>query len=524
MEKSEAIEDEFNYLLDVETAIEEKLERTAKRQKIVNKFIKSSEDNLSFTNWLDDNGYDSKDIIRGIGYYYGEVSDIIDGNDYEIAISNDGQNIAIDVPLTFSEKLGYYSPKQSLVKRTAQIQLIEDGYGYDKKNDFFYPKSEPAWEFNDDIIGGWRDIDILAMDNEEITDYLDALDVEQDYFSDKLDEVETVLEKLSEKFMGDSDYSNSIGDKFRNWNRKRKEKITLRKEARVQNKDERDVRKDARKQKRASKSDCKASFKSGALDRDEYSLCKRAAKAEKRRQLIEDGGGRFFTRSGRKFNKFNPFSAAARGGFLTILKMNIFGAATRIAPIYIDDPMYNQDYVVAIRQSKSKIDRIWKNLGGNQSKMVWAVKEGYKKTPRMTTQKARIMIQESTGNPVDSNYSNIEPLSDAMIGTLISAGTGVLQLIMGAISKSIKNKKALNPQRAPQSLQNIDFPTQQEIDQMLPEEYKGMRADANGNIYDANGNQIKSDTILGINKTVFYVSISVVALILILILLINKKK
>ena len=402
-EKAKVIEDEMNYLLDVEEALEEKLGRTNKRIRMVEKFVRESDENVSFLNWLDRQGVEDKDLIRGIGYYYNDVREVIDqGKNVEIAISNDGHNVAVDIPMNHSKQLGFHSPSAKIVPRAVQSELVRDGWGYAPKTDVFYPKSNEAYELHSDIIGGWTKDDILAMDNIEIVDYLDALEIEYTWFDDRLEEVEGVILKLGEKLTTDSDFENALGDKWREGQRNRAEKAKMRRDRRDEKKLETKARLQARIEKRATKSDCKAAYKSGELDKDEYNMCKRAANAEKRRKLIEDGGGLFFQRVRNSINRGNPFTAASRGGFLVILKSNIFGMATRLAPMFINDPKFDTNYVQKVKTKKTQLENFWKRVGGNPKKLVWAINEGYNKKPKLSTQKARTIIQTSMADRYSS--------------------------------------------------------------------------------------------------------------------------
>lgn len=206
-----------------------------------------------------------------------------------------------------------------------------------------------------------------------------------------------------------------------------------RSEAQEQRRDEQSQRRTARNIKRDSIEECNDLFKSGDITKEEETNCIKNARFEKRQTVKEEGGGKFFGRVGRGFNKVNPITASGRGGALMLIKQNASGFATRLAPALVPDTEAKQKFTPeAIELAKKgweKVKKSWKNLGGNEFKLRDAILQGYKKKPNKlprSAAKSSIAGYNPYSKQIwDMEYSNALGIDDA----LAIAGLGVSVLI-----------------------------------------------------------------------------------------------
>ncbi len=205
------------------------------------------------------------------------------------------------------------------------------------------------------------------------------------------------------------------------------------------------------------------------------------------------GGGTVIGRSLRGVAKVSPISAASRGGSLILINKNASGIATRLAPALVPESEAKQKFtpeaIELAKKGYSRVEKAWKNLGGNEFKLKEAILKGYKSKPEKLPRKSE------SSNAVGASV-------------LISAGASLIAALLTLINKIGVKKNPYKNGSAPSEfkagLDNGD------VEETVPVESDAPQVDPNtGKWVDPEtGNEVDPNTgkemILGMKPVLFW--------------------
>lgn len=131
---------------------------------------------------------------------------------------------------------------------------------------------------------------------------------------------------------------------------------------------------------------------------------------------------------GRAFTRVNPLTLAGRGGFLFILDKNIFGMATRLAPIFVADPKFTREAIEKGKSQRPKLEKFWLDLGGRVKELEKHIVAGYKKKPPL----GKKVGFDGEYLSFDAGYSNF-----VVTEGMITAGSTVVASVLGLVGKAM---------------------------------------------------------------------------------------
>lgn len=271
---------------------------------------------------------------------------------------------------------------------------------------------------------------------------------------------------------------------------------------------EREERKESRKEFREDKKNCKERLRKGEINQKQYRDCLKAERKEKKTG-VKEAGGTFFVRAWRSTAKVFPITLIGRNGALFMIGENAFGFGTRVAPALLSDEeakkIFKPESIKKSKQSWLKLQKAWKNLGGDVDALKKSILKGYKKKAMKIEKKSNFEGSEYTYSyQIDSDYSNFfEPITT---GTLVTAGVSVVTSLIPLIGNNDKDPfvEGQTPTDYKESLKSGDvdnIPTQGENTPIVDpntgdwiDPNTGKKIDPNTGKYD--------DNILGMNKWV----------------------
>lgn len=205
-------------------------------------------------------------------------------------------------------------------------------------------------------------------------------------------------------------------------------------------------RAEARRDKQSGKKECKERYESGELTKNEFQACKKSERKEKRAK-VKEAGGSFFTRLGRGVAKVFPVTLAGRGGARVLIEGNAFGFATRLAPALLPtseaEKKFKSSSIAKSKVGWAKMEKVWKDIGGNPEKLKKSILKGYNKKPKKVSKKSS--FGGVTHYAFDS-YSNVEGVTWA---TAITTGLATIGTLLGYLNKTGTDKNPFKEGETP---------------------------------------------------------------------------
>jgi hypothetical protein len=198
--------------------------------------------------------------------------------------------------------------------------------------------------------------------------------------------------------------------------------------------------------------------------------------------------------AGRKVIRFNPASAAMRGGALAGIRLNIFGIATRLYPAFLTTEQarakkISVDSIQPAKKAWGKVSNFWIKVGGNTTTLQQAISGAWNKPVFKWTKKAKARV---ANNGVDGDFNNVTGVEEA--ASAITVGLPFLTAIVSLIKETKKNPfQTSNP-----DLENVQLPEQT----VTPEELERFAQQTD-----------EDDKILGIPKVAFWIGVGVITLV-----------
>ena len=405
---------------------EMKLNKLENRIKVLDAFQKLPQgQKMNLSDFLKSKGLKMSDIFTPMGYFC----------PMNMVVSDDYENNTLTYHNGFekNKKAGFPTPNRNIVGNKEHREVTSSFYGMTWNpalNRYFpttpfdsqtYASADGDADLGMDIMGGFSMQDLAKLNNRN-SDGRKLTKQVRDFYVEEYDNVEGEYETIGDAInrlygRNVSQFSSAEGDS---------------------NKDKRQKRKDERKEFRQDKRACKDKKNRGELTNLEYVRCVEKEKEEKKQALDENAG---FGRKGlRVATRFNPITAIGRGGALTLINMNGFGFATRLAPALLPDAeaqkIFKPESIEKAKKGWIKVQRAWKDLGGKTDKLKDAILKGWEKKPEK--------LKEPTEE--EKEFSNIEPVTTT---ALIGAGTTVVTALINAISKAGVDKNPYQDGKTP---------------------------------------------------------------------------
>lgn len=403
-----------------------KLKKLENRIKVLDAFQNLPQgQKMNLSDYLKSKGLRMSDIFTPMGYFC----------PMNMVVSDDYENNVLTYSKGFdsNKEAGFPTPNRNIVGNKEHREVMSSFYGMTWNpalNRYFpttpfdsqtYANADGDADLGMDIMGGFSMQDLAKLNNRN-SDGRKLTKQVRDFYIEEYDNVEGEYETIGDalnKLYGRnvSEFSSAEGDS---------------------NKEKRDKRKDERKEFREDKRACKDKKNRGELTNLEYVRCVEKEKEEKKQALDENAG---FGRKGlRVATRFNPITAIGRGGALTLINMNGFGFATRLAPALLPDAeaqkIFKPESIEKAKKGWIKVQRAWKDLGGKTDKLKDAILKGWEKKPEK--------LKEPTEE--EKEFSNIEPVTTT---ALIGAGTTVVTALINAISKAGVDKNPYQDGKTP---------------------------------------------------------------------------
>lgn len=391
-----------------------KLKKLENRIKVLDAFQNLPQgQKMNLSDYLKSKGLRMSDIFTPMGYFC----------PMNMVVSDDYENNALTYHKGFdsNKKAGFPTPNREIVGNKEHREVMSSFYGMTWNpalNRYFpttpfdsetFANADGDADLGMDIMGGFSMQDLAKLNNRN-SDGRKLTKEVRDFYIEEYDNVEGEYETIGDalnKLYGRnvSEFSSAEGDS---------------------NKDKRGKRKGARKEFRQDKRACKDKRNRGELTNLEYVRCIEKEKEEKKQVIDENAGvGRKIWRA---VVQVTPITAIGRGGALTLVSMNGFGFATRLAPALLPDAeaqkLFKPEAIEKAKKGWIKVQRAWKNLGGNPEKLKNSVLKGWKKKP----EKYKEPTQE------EKEFSNIEPVTTS---ALIGAGATIVGSLLGLIGKIV---------------------------------------------------------------------------------------
>jgi hypothetical protein len=530
-----------------------KLQKISDRINVIEKFKKDTlGEKVNFKNYLKSKGYDYKVFVSPMGYYTPKgivVSDDIE-NDY----------LTYHNGMKFNKNVGYHIPKREIVGEKEHQEITSSIYGmtWNPALMHYYPttvfdsqayaSSEGIGDTGMDMIGGLRIEDFANLSNED-ENSIELTSMVQVLLEEEFDNVEQELDLIEQSEMQligfDSSFEGEEVKSGRNafcrtncatkhpFNKAKRtacEKECDKKfkpsQKQENKRDEREDRKEARQEFRSDKKSCKEKLRKGQLTQSQYRECLKKERKDKRSD-IKEAGGNVFGRYIRIVAKVSPFTLAGRGGALLLISNNAFGFSTRIAPAILPkeeaEKIFKKESIDKANNRWGRVDKLWRNLGGDVNKLKESIIKGYNKKP-MKIDKESSFEGDYYSIEFNEEYSNFS--IDPVTGGIVVAGLGVVSSLVSAIAGTDKNpyKQGMTPIEYQNSLNEGD------IDNVPPQDPNSPQVNPKtgdwidpktGRVIDPITGKYK-DTIFGVNKWVA-IGIGVVALAGIYYVLKGKK-
>ncbi len=451
-----------------------KLQKLSDRINILEKFKKETAGkNINLKDYLKLKGIDYRDIFAPMGYFTPNC----------MVVSNDLENdyLTYHEGMKFNKNVGFPIVDRQVVSDKDHEEMTSSIFGmtwnpalmhyypttvFDTKA---YTSAEEMGDTGMDIVGGLKTEDYSNLNNYDESSYQVVCFV-QELIEEEFDNVESELDVIEEAEMKLNGFTNFEGQKVESgknavcrtgcatkhpFNKSKREKCeeecdkkfkpSQKQEGR---REDREERKEARQEFRSDKKDCKQKFKSGELSRSQYNECKKRERKEKRSE-IKEAGGNIFGRTWRVTAKVNPLLALSRGGVLILVGQNTWGFATRLAPALLPDEqakkLFKADAIEKAKKGWKKVERGYKNMGGEPNKLRQKALEGYKKKPFKVSKKSS--FEGEATYEFEETSSFVEPIS---IASAVTAGVSALAGLVNAFTKAGGEKNPYKDDTIPQ--------------------------------------------------------------------------
>lgn len=200
------------------------------------------------------------------------------------------------------------------------------------------------------------------------------------------------------------------------------------------------------------------------------------------------------------FIKINPVTVLMRNALRALISINFIGMATRFniglmteaqaAQLGYDNAAWSK-----AKQAVTRIRKLFKSMGGNDSKLLKSISNGAKKKPLFKKDLTEQTKIDFANNSTDDGESSLG--DPATISALIALIIKLIPVIWSWIKSIIQKKKA---QKAAATAEEQQAAAAAEQERKVQEMYKIYAHDENGNFYtDENGDLI---TIEDYNKMV----------------------
>lgn len=439
-----------------------KLQKLSDRINILEKFKKETAGkNINLKDYLKLKGIDYRDVFTPMGYFTPNC----------MVVSNDLENdyLTYHEGMKFNKNVGFPIVDRQVVSDKDHEEMTSSIFGmtwnpalmhyypttvFDTKA---YTSAEEMGDTGMDIVGGLKTEDYSNLNNYDESSY-QVVCVVQELLEEEFDNVESELDVIEEAEMKLNGFTNFEGQKVESGKNvvcrtgcatkhplkkdKRKKceaecdkkfKPSQKQEGR---REDREKREDARDELRQDKKDCKQKFKSGELSRSQYNECKKRERKEKRSE-IKEAGGNILGRIWRVTAKVNPLLTLSRGGVLILVGQNTWGFATRLAPALLPDEeakkLFKSDAIEKAKKGWKKVERGYKNMGGEPNKLKQKALEGYNKKPLKVSKKSSF---EGETTYEFEEYSNFEPVTGLAIASAVTAGVSALAGLVNAFTKA----------------------------------------------------------------------------------------
>ena len=408
-----------------------KLKKLENRIKVLDAFQNLPQgQKMNLSDYLKSKGLRMSDIFTPMGYFC----------PMDMVVSDDYENNMLTYAKSFdgNKEAGFPTPNREIVGNKEHREVMSSFYGMTWNpalNRYFpttpfdsetYANADGDADLGMDIMGGFSMQDLAKLNNRN-SDGRKLTKVVRDFYIEEYDNVEGEYETIGDalnKLYGRnvSEFSSAEGSS---------------------NKDKRGKRKGARKEFRKDKRACKDKRNRGELTNLEYVRCVEKEKEEKKQVIDENAGvGRKIVRA---VAKVTPITAIGRGGALTLIGMNGFGFATRLAPALLPDAeaqkLFKPEAIEKAKKGWIKLQRAWKNLGGNPEKLKKSILKGWKKKPEK--------YKEPTKE--EKEFSN-------EVGTAVWVGAGatVVASLIGLVGKIIEKNPYKSGETPPDFQQGLN--------------------------------------------------------------------
>jgi len=439
---------------------------------------------MNLKDYLKSKGYDYRQFFSPMGYYT--------PNNMVVSADSENDSLTYHKGMAFNKNVGYYIPNREIVAKKDHQEITSSIYGmtWNPALNHYYPttvfdskaysSSEGMGDTGMDMIGGLRMEDFANLTNED-EDSIELTSMVQGFLEEEYDNVEAELDLIEDSemqlynggssFEGEEytrnlqtnnylDCKTGCASKYPFNKTKRDacedecdEKSNFssnsekRKKKKEKKKKDREDRKKARDLFRSDKKDCQAKLKSGEFQQWQYKECLKKERKEKR-EAIKEAGGNILTRGLRTVAKITPIVALGRAGVLILVGDNAFGFATRLSPALLPDAeakeLFKPEAIVKAKKGWEKVEKAYKNLGGDPEKLRKKAIEGYKKKPYKVARKES--FDGVTYYELEEQSNLIDPVVTASI---IAAGAGVLTALINAFTKAGGEKNPYKDGKTP---------------------------------------------------------------------------
>ena len=153
----------------------------------------------------------------------------------------------------------------------------------------------------------------------------------------------------------------------------------------------------------------------------------------------------------RKLQKFNPAAVALRGTFITALRFNIFGVATRLYPalLTVEEAKAKNFDIENLPKAKKALEKVYAlyiKIGGDPNKMLKNVIVKAHDKPIFNTKKAKARKTAEEKKGFDGSSEKYSNLTEEAIVAISTSSAGVLASIIALVGAKKNPYKDGSPQ------------------------------------------------------------------------------
>ena len=459
-----------------------KLQKISDRINVLEQFKNEAKGkNVDLKTYLKSKGYNYRDFFVPMGYFTPKGLVVSEDAENKVLTYGDGMN--------FNKNVGYAIPNREIVSDDEHQEITSSIYGmtWNPALMHYYPttvfdsqayaSAEGIGDTGMDMIGGLKVDDFGNLKNND-EDSEELISMVQGLLEEEFDNVDGELELIEDSEIkllgGDSSFDGKVesgknavcrttcGAKHSINKRKRescqkacdvKYKPSQKQEGK---REDREERKEARTEFREDKKGCKEKLKSGEIQKWQYKECVKKERKEKRSE-IKDAGGNALVRAWRTTAIVNPLLALSRGGVLVLVGANTWGFATRLAPALLHDAeakeLFKPEAIEKAKIGWKKVEKGYKNMGGDPNKLKSKAIEGYKKKPYKVARKSSFDGEAVYEYEEKSNFVLV--VDDVVaIGSAVATGLGALAGLVSAFTKAGGEKNPYKDGKTPEDYKN----------------------------------------------------------------------